>query len=316
MEKQYMRNNKYIKTGSFLLILLLIFILFVSGCADRKTGSAADVSPAQPKPSQVKPTVNNTVVPFSKLSPDGKKNTSKYIYAEPLSNIQIVTEKEQLTSLKNGALFVPIIRSVTADMIVKEMKVNTGDSFADIGSGLGHFVFPISDALGAQGKLYSVEANLSCLLYQMQLHRKMTAKHPDKFNNIIFKYDTWENLMLPENSLDHAILVGVHNYFFAEQSAINEYKKAHPDINVENIPVEIIHKEQKKFTESMKLALKPDGNLGIIEPVVRGLGGNQNSNITMNKTQVINLMTKKFGFKFVKCIELPDYEFFIFENSK
>jgi len=242
--------------------------------------------------------------------------TRQLTYATPLQSFEYVSEQKQKQTFEAGPEFVPAKRNITAETIVEKMGVKNGDSLADIGSGEGHFVFPLSDAVGATGKIFSVEINQACLLYQMQLQREMIKDHSDKFHNIVFKLDTDQDLMLPDNCLDHAIFVGVHNYFFADKESIIKYQKQFPTLSEDEIENKIIFDSQKEFTTTLKRSLKPGAKLGLIEPIVNNRDDSHLPYITIKKNQVIQLMTEQLGFTYVNYVEFPDYGFYIFENVK
>ncbi|MCE1248123.1 MAG: hypothetical protein LWY06_15900 [Firmicutes bacterium] len=289
----------------FLFLFYISFFLLLSGCG-KSDYSVAD----------------NEITVSSTGFKTEKSQQKKYIYAAPLDNFQYVSEEDQKRTFESGPDFIAHQRSITAEMITEKMGVKKGQSFADIGSGDGYFVFPMSEAVGAEGKLYSIEMNQACLLYQMQLQRSMVSHYPGRFNNIIFRLDSVNNLLMPENSLDHAILVGVHNYFFADPDLINNLASKNRNFDMKTIEISAVYTQQKELTASIKYAMKPGAKLGLIEPFINETGSAAKprnpkvAHVTLVKDQVITLMTKHFGFKFSDYVKTDDYEFYIFENQK
>lgn len=56
---------------------------------------------------------------------------------------------------------------------IKHLNLKEGDVVADFGSGVGHYVFPLSSAVGESGKVYAVDIQKSLL---MKLQKDITQK--------------------------------------------------------------------------------------------------------------------------------------------
>lgn len=165
--------------------------------------------------------------------------------------------------------------------LIKNMKIKTNETIADIGAGSGFHVFKMAP-LAKNGLVYAVDIQPE-MLEAIEL-----KKRSKKVSNVETVLGSEKSINLPKNSLDKILLVDVYHEF--------------------SYPAEMV--------ESIKSALKPNGQLFLIE--YRG----EDSSVPIKK---IHKMTEKqsiaemevAGFKLIENIDnLPWQHCMIFEMNK
>lgn len=117
------------------------------------------------------------------------------------------------------------------DEIVDALKIEKGQIVADIGAGSGYLTVKLSERVGAPGTVYAVDV-------QQEMINYISKRLDDKgFNNVVLVLGDMDDPKLSAGSLDIAILL----------STYHEIEK----------PVD--------FMKKVKLALKPQGRLAILE---------------------------------------------------
>ena len=114
--------------------------------------------------------------------------------------------------------------------LIKNMKIKTDDTIADIGAGSGYHVFKMAP-LADKGLVYAVDIQPE-MLEAIELKKKSK-----RVSNVETVLGSAKSINLPKNSLDKVLLVDVYHEF--------------------SNPFEMI--------ESIKNALKPNGQLFLIE---------------------------------------------------
>ena len=114
--------------------------------------------------------------------------------------------------------------------LIKNMKIKTNDTIADIGAGSGYHVFKMA-SLAKNGLVYAVDIQPEMLeLIELK-------KRSKRVSNVETFLGSEKSINLPKNSLDKILLVDVYHEF--------------------SYPAEMV--------ESIKNALKPNGKLFLIE---------------------------------------------------
>ena len=165
--------------------------------------------------------------------------------------------------------------------LIKNMKIKTNEIIADIGAGSGYHVFKMAP-LARNGLVYAVDIQPE-MLEAIEL-----KKRSKRVSNVETVLGSEKSINLLKNSIDKILLVDVYHEF--------------------SYPAEMV--------ESIKSALKPNGQLFLIE--YRG----EDSSVPIKK---IHKMTEKqsiaemevAGFKLIENIDnLPWQHCMIFEMNK
>jgi SAM-dependent methyltransferase len=165
--------------------------------------------------------------------------------------------------------------------LIKNMKIKTNEIIADIGAGSGYHVFKMAP-LARNGLVYAVDIQPE-MLEAIELKKRSKT-----VSNVETVLGSEKSINLPKNSIDKILLVDVYHEF--------------------SYPAEMV--------ESIKSALKPNGQLFLIE--YRG----EDSSVPIKK---IHKMTEKqsiaemevAGFKLIENIDnLPWQHCMIFEMNK
>ena len=114
--------------------------------------------------------------------------------------------------------------------LIKNMKIKTNDTIADIGAGSGYHVFKMAP-LAENGLFYAVDIQPE-MVETIEL-----KKRSKRMSNIETVLGSEKSINLPKNSLDKILLVDVYHEF--------------------SYPIELV--------KSIKNALKPNGQLFLIE---------------------------------------------------
>lgn len=125
------------------------------------------------------------------------------------------------------------------------LKLQEGDVVADVGAGSGYHTWHLSRAVGATGEVWASEI----LLDSLEFMRMRLGEEPPPHPNIHLLLHDRRDLLLPESSIDLALLVNVH--FFA-------YPVGPPmkDQSLEDVV---------RFYRSIHRALEPGGRMAILE---------------------------------------------------
>lgn len=216
----------------------------------------------------------------TKASPEGTKDQSGYLTPSPPLYFRIHREEDQKRLVEQAAY------SDYYKNLVEVLRIKKGQTAADIGSGHGWSAFILSQAVGHDGIVYSTDINDSKLRYQINVAADMIKKYGDKIDyleNLRFRKNEIDNLLLPENHLDWAIMSGVHIFCYDPEAPGG--KK--PRENAAEV-IKSIHEMHGTFAKSLARSIKPDGRLVIIE-------GYPCPNLALNEKQIEEVMSK-YGF--------------------
>jgi len=123
------------------------------------------------------------------------------------------------------------------DLVMKLLDVRKGQVVGDIGSGSGYFTFRLADAVGADGKIYAVDADAAAISFlQDEIRRRGTR-------NIFMVMTFLHDIRLPTESLDRALMCDVHAFG----------------------PPQAYRPTLKRFYASLYRAMKPGGRLVVVE---------------------------------------------------
>ena len=165
--------------------------------------------------------------------------------------------------------------------LIKNMKIKTNDTIADIGAGSGFHVFKMAP-LAKNGLVYAVDIQPE-MLEAIEL-----KKRSKKVSNVETVLGSEKSINLPKNSLDKILLVDVYHEF--------------------SYPAEMV--------ESIKNALKPNGQLFLIE--YRGEDSSVPIKKIHKMTEKQSIAEMEVaGFKLIENIDnLPWQHCMIFEMNK
>ena len=165
--------------------------------------------------------------------------------------------------------------------LIKNMKIKTNETIADIGAGSGFHVFKMAP-LAKNGLVYAVDIQPE-MLEAIEL-----KKRSKKVSNVETVLGSEKSINLPKNSLDKILLVDVYHEF--------------------SYPAEMV--------ESIKNALKPNGQLFLIE--YRGEDSSVPIKKIHKMTEKQSIAEMEVaGFKLIENIDnLPLQHFMIFEMNK
>jgi len=129
--------------------------------------------------------------------------------------------------------------------VIEAAGIKKGDIVADIGCGAGYWTYYLSNAVGASGKVYAVDFDPNATTY---LRKRMKENLLDNVEILTSKS---HDIMLPENSIDHAMLVNVH--FLLRPDEMN---RSYSSQVLEDFP---------DFYGSIHKALRKDGQMIFVE---------------------------------------------------
>ncbi|HEV2484595.1 MAG TPA: class I SAM-dependent methyltransferase [Terracidiphilus sp.] len=95
------------------------------------------------------------------------------------------------------------------------LTLRSGDTVADLGAGTGYFSLPLAQAVGAEGKVYAVDAQAEMLAH---LRQKL---HERSVSNVELIHAEAESTALPEGCCSLVFLANVWHEF-ADRSAVLE----------------------------------------------------------------------------------------------
>ena len=150
--------------------------------------------------------------------------------------------------------------------LIKNMKIKTDDTIADIGAGSGYHVFKMAP-LADKGLVYAVDIQPE-MLEAIELKKKSK-----RVSNIETVLGSAKSINLPNNSLDKVLLVDVYHEFSNPFEMIESIKNALKPNGLlflieyrgedPNVPIKKIHKMTKKqsIAEMRAVGLKLKENV-------------------------------------------------------
>jgi SAM-dependent methyltransferase len=150
--------------------------------------------------------------------------------------------------------------------LIKNMKIKTDDTIADIGAGSGYHVFKMAP-LADKGLVYAVDIQPE-MLKAIELKKKSK-----RVSNIETVLGSAKSINLPNNSLDKVLLVDVYHEFRNPFEMIESIKNALKPNGLlflieyrgedPNVPIKKIHKMTKKqsIAEMRAVGLKLKENI-------------------------------------------------------
>ncbi|MBI2470733.1 MAG: methyltransferase domain-containing protein [Planctomycetes bacterium] len=170
-----------------------------------------------------------------------KNVKAAFIFAAILCLCISAYAKEDVQRERPGKLFspskIPLLEDAGRDEwqkpneILNALNIKKGQTVADIGAGSGYLAVKLSERVSTTGTVYAEDIQQEMLDY---MSKRLTEK---ELKNVTLVLGTMDDPKLPQNSLDVAILL----------SAYHEIAQ----------PIDFIKK--------VKLALKPQGILAIME---------------------------------------------------
>jgi predicted methyltransferase len=175
--------------------------------------------------------------------------------------------------------------------VLKYAGVEKGDIVADIGCGAGYWTFHLQDAVGESGKIFAVDFDANAIEYLK--NNRLKSQPIENIETILSRsFDT----LLPESSIDHAMLVDVHFFKQPNEPAGSQISEDFP-----------------RFYQSIKEALKPGGTLIILEH-------KESYASSRHVTQAqIEEQLKPIGFQIQHSSDMIDRQYFLIfsvEESK
>ena len=150
--------------------------------------------------------------------------------------------------------------------LIKNMKIKTDDTIADIGAGSGYHVFKMAP-LADKGLVYAVDIQPE-MLEAIELKKKSK-----RVSNVETVLGSAKSINLPKNSLDKVLLVDVYHEFSNPFEMIESIKNALKPNGLlflieyrgedPNVPIKKIHKMTKKqsIAEMRAVGLKLKENI-------------------------------------------------------
>ena len=150
--------------------------------------------------------------------------------------------------------------------LIKNMKIKTDDTIADIGAGSGYHVFKMAP-LADKGLVYAVDIQPE-MLEAIELKKKSK-----RVSNVETVLGSAKKINLPKNSLDKVLLVDVYHEFSNPFEMIESIKNALKPNGLlflieyrgedPNVPIKKIHKMTKKqsIAEMRAVGLKLKENI-------------------------------------------------------
>ncbi len=129
--------------------------------------------------------------------------------------------------------------------VIETAGIKKGDIVADVGCGAGYWTYHLSEAVGPSGKVYAVDFDPNATAY---LRKRLKE---NALENVELVTSKSHDIMLPENSVDHVMLVNVHFLLRPEEMSRSHFSQV-----MEDFP---------DFYGSIYKALRKDGQLIFIE---------------------------------------------------
>jgi len=162
------------------------------------------------------------------------------------------------------------------DRVMKVLAIQPGQVVADVGCGSGYFTFRFARAVGARGRVYGVDVDITAIEMMMEQIRQYGT------TNVFLVMTHPDDLGLPPNCLDLAFLCEVHTF-----SAPGRDSR----------PANLLY-------TSIRRSLKAEGRLAVIE---------QRVNIAPEN---IIWGLRRSGFQLLSRHDfLPDQNFLIFRKA-
>ena len=222
--------------------------------------------------------------PVSGMAPKAVSPPGKHTRNEDEPQPGVLTEQQLQGMLRTGR---DIWQKPTE--VLQYAGIENGDHVADIGCGAGYWSYHIASAVGDSGKIYAVDFDANAIDY---LTNTRLAENPiPNLETVLSRsFDT----LLPENSIDHAILVDVH--FFRQPNEPNGSQ---------------ISEDLPRFYTSIQKALRPNGTLVILEHKETYASSRQ-----VTQEQMVEQL-KPIGFVLDKSSDMIDRQYFmIFKIQK
>lgn len=266
------------------------------------SSSTESASPAPFKEKEdKKPEEGSKITGNKYLTPEGNPlppNPSDKVYNSLNSE-----EKVYFDAARNGLTTVRDA-SIKPFKVLKLLKIKKGDVFADVGSGCGYFTFRVSRLVGKKGKVYAVDINPLAIKFVKTIIEQEKKRTGEDFKNVELVNNTIDELMLPDESLDYAFLCETHIYTntaIPTGRVIKDHEKAY----------KAVFEGQKKFTSSIRKALKKKGRLVIIE-----VKAEFNPHSSLGESDNIKML-EDLGFKLVEKHNVHrEYYFIVMEKDE
>ena len=126
--------------------------------------------------------------------------------------------------------------------VLGALVLRSGDTIADLGAGTGYFSLPLAQAVGAEGKVYAVDAQAEMLaLLGQKLHERSVS-------NVELIHAEAESTALPDGSCNLVFLANVWHEFADRSAVLDESRRIlkhrgriaildwRPDVERENGP--------------------------------------------------------------------------------
>ena len=279
------------KKKSFVSVLLTIFLFFFISSCQRQIQNPSPTPPIHHKTANTRASI--TKDHFQNTPPTSPSHRSdiniKDYYAILLEKdeTRILPENDQKLRFTNAPNAINYGRTIIPETVIKLAGIKPGDFIADIGSGHGFLTFPLSGAVGENGRVFSTDTDPIPLLYQLRVRRKMAMEQNEYgryYENITLLLNDPENLTLPPDYLDAAIICDIHiyHYNYSENKSNSNKTLTQEDL------IKKISREQRDFTRSVFRSLRPEGRLVVIE--------RQGDEVKLEKKYVVKLL-EEFGFK-------------------
>ena len=170
--------------------------------------------------------------------------------------------------------------------VMKFLKLKPGQTVADVGCGHGYFTFKFSDAVGPTGRVYALETNDDTL----KIFKERQQKYPE-LKNVLARKSTYDNCGLPPQSVDVMYLCSVYDAIY----------------------VSTIDFVRERFIQSMKVALRKDGHLVIVDNDINVGKAPPYYGPRIDRRLIIEQL-KHFGFKLVDSGQfIPQRYVLVFE---
>jgi len=265
MKQEYLHKYKY-----FLIALIILSIGIFISC------EGSEIT-AVPEMKYILEGNRQVTIPSLKLTK--KKSAGEVINWERFSN-------EAFNELFNRHEKIPLHRGIE-DSIVEVLDLKKGQYIADVGCGLGYYVFVFAEKVGSEGRVYATDLDPNSKAF-IEWRIKLIDSgfyelagyniEDSGYENIVCGTNTHTDVNLPKSSFDWLFLNQVH-YFTGKKQ---DMKKA------------------TEFTESLIKTLKPGGKIFISEWDYLKEGRDKDKYISMDE---IAKRLEQMGLKIVKRID-------------
>jgi SAM-dependent methyltransferase len=142
------------------------------------------------------------------------------------------------------------------------IKLESGQSIADIGCGPGRMLTTFADIVGPDGTVWAVDVDpnaIEFIEYRLERSEEFYGKQYGNINTVV---SSFSDIGLPDDSIDWAWLQEVHNYTIVPD---NPDILSMPDNASRTEILNKFHDNNRMFTESVHRALRPGGKMVIRE---------------------------------------------------